>query len=126
MGESPPPVLTPGAVAIQYAMLVAVPVLIAAGQVLFKLASTALTPGFSLRALVLNPYLASALVLYAGATVMWIHVLTRVDLVRAYPFAALSFALVPLFGYAVLGERIGVAYVAGVALIGLGVVLCQQ
>ena len=68
----------------------------------------------------------AALCLYALASGLWIHVLTRVDLVRAYPFAALSFVLVPLFSYLCLGERIGAPYAAGVALTALGVVLCQH
>jgi drug/metabolite transporter (DMT)-like permease len=125
MGESPPPATTQGAMMLQYALLIAVPVLIAAGQVLFKLASAAVSGEFSIRALILNPYLATAIVLYGLATVMWMHVLSRIDLVRAYPFAALSFVLVPLLGHYLLGEQIGVPYVAGVALILLGVVLCQ-
>ena len=126
MVEGPAPVAASTSLAVQYAILITVPIFIAAGQVLFKLASAAVTGGFSIRALVVNPYLFAALCLYALATGLWIHVLTRVDLVRAYPFAALSFVLVPLFSYLFLGERIGAPYAAGVALTALGVVLCQQ
>jgi drug/metabolite transporter (DMT)-like permease len=123
MNDHPPPAAFN--VAAQYAMLLAVPVLIALGQVLFKLASATLAAGQPLRALATNPYLFAALVLYALGTLIWLVVLSRVDLVRAYPFAALSFVLVPLLGQWWLGEHLGPAYIAGVVLIAAGVVLCQ-
>lgn len=110
---------------VQYALLAAVAVIISAGQVLFKVASATVAQGLGWRAVVTSPALLAALALYGLGTALWIAVLARVDLARAYPFAALSFVLVPLLSHFVLGERLGPAYVAGVAFLAAGIVLCQ-
>lgn len=110
---------------VQYALLITVAVIISAGQVLFKVASAPFAQGLGWRAVIFSPALLSALVLYGLGTALWIAVLARVDLSRAYPFAALSFVLVPLLSHFLLGERIGPAYLAGVAFLAVGVVLCQ-
>ena len=111
--------------AYQYAGLIAVPILLSIGQILFKIASASVGEGASVRAMASNPYLLTALVLYAIGTVIWLFVLSRVDLVRAYPFAALSFVLVPMLSHWILAERFGTAYIVGVAFLVVGVVLCQ-
>jgi drug/metabolite transporter (DMT)-like permease len=95
---------------------------IAAGQLLFKRVGIEIerlgAGWFEPRVIALA---AAAFALYAAATLLWIHLLRYVELSRAYPFMALSFVLVPLFSMLVFGERLGGAYLAGVALIVAGV-----
>lgn len=110
---------------VQYALLITVALIISAGQVLFKMASTPFAQGLGWRAVISSPALVIALALYGLGTALWIAVLARVDLSRAYPFAALSFVLVPLLSHFIFGERFGPAYIAGVAFLAVGVVLCQ-
>jgi drug/metabolite transporter (DMT)-like permease len=62
-----------------------------------------------------------AVALYAGATLLWVRILTSVPLSRAYPFAALAFVLVPAAGYLFFHEPITLRYALGTALIVVGV-----
>jgi undecaprenyl phosphate-alpha-L-ara4N flippase subunit ArnE len=110
-----------------YGLLIVVPVILAIGQVLFKLASSSFSAFSygSFRLLAVNPYLLAALALYGGATVLWLYVLSRVKLGHAYPFIALTFVIVPILAHFILGETFGSRYVLGLMLVVLGVLLCQ-
>ncbi len=102
--------------------LIGTPLLIAMGQVLFKLASS--TAGdLSLRGLVMltaNPMLIAALVLYGFGTIVWIHVLKIVPLTVAYSFMGLTFCFVPLLAQFFFGEPLTLRYALGTALIFAG------
>ncbi|WP_455874376.1 transporter [Rhizobium yanglingense] len=99
--------------------LIGTPLLIASGQVLFKLASAA-TGELSVRnilALLLNPVLLAALLLYGLGTIIWIYVLKAVPLTIAYSFMGLTFCFVPLLAQVFLGEVLTVRYAIGAAFI---------
>jgi len=105
--------------------LIGTPILIAAGQVLFKLASRRagdLDVGGILQ-LAMNPYLLAALALYGFGTVVWVYVLKTVPLTIAYSFMALTFCAVPLMAQIVLHEPLTWRYAGGVALIMLGMIV---
>jgi drug/metabolite transporter (DMT)-like permease len=100
--------------------LVLFAVLLASGQVLFKLAArqAPVVRQFSdLGGLLVSHWLWLALVLYGLATILWVLLLQRVPLSRAYPFAALGFVLVPAAGVLIFAERVSTAYVIGTAMI---------
>jgi multidrug transporter EmrE-like cation transporter len=63
------------------------------------------------------------LALYGIATVLWLGVLSRVELSQAYPFVGLSFVLAAVLGYFVFADAVSATRVAGIALIVAGVVL---
>lgn len=107
----------------QYIALVLCVVGIAAGQILFKLASHALGPRTNVLALISSPYLIGGCALYAAATLTWIWLLSRVELSQAYPFMALSFVIVPLLSMVFLDEHVDYRYWFGIALIVAGIVL---
>jgi undecaprenyl phosphate-alpha-L-ara4N flippase subunit ArnE len=97
------------------------------GQVLFKYASpvAANARGFDLVVgLARSPAFVAAAALYAGLTVYWTWLLSRVPLSRAYPFIALCFLFVPLMARLFFGERTPPTFLVGLALIvaGLGVI----
>jgi len=95
---------------------------LSAGQILFKLASTAIVwspAGFA--ASVISTKLLFALVVYAIATLMWLFALKTVPLRVAYPFMALAFVIVPLLAHYLLGEHIGWNTFVGAVLIAAGV-----
>ena len=102
--------------------LLGTPLLIAMGQILFKITST--TAGdVSLRgllALAINPVLISALALYGFGTVVWIYVLRSVPLTIAYSFMGLTFCFVPLLAHVFFGEPLTLRYALGTALIFAG------
>jgi drug/metabolite transporter (DMT)-like permease len=104
--------------------LLCFPVAIAAGQILFKQAASQITPdarGSWLIEVARLPTMWVAVALYAGATLLWVRVLTTVPLSRAYPFVALAFVLVPAAGYLFFHEPITLRYSLGTALIVIGV-----
>ena len=85
----------------------------ALGQVLFKIgARNAQTlPEF------LNRWILLGLFAYGIGTVLWIFVLARMPITVAYPFTALTFALVYLAGIFLFGEAITARTLVGVALV---------
>ena len=105
--------------------LIFTPIMIAAGQVLFKLASRGVGDvGLaSLLSLATNGYLIAALIIYGAGTIIWIYLLRSVPLSFAYAFMALTFVLVPILSFLLLGESITVRQIAGAALIICGLIL---
>ncbi len=106
--------------------LLCFPVAMAAGQILFKRAALQITPGAGgswLVEVARLPMMWVAVALYAGATLLWVRILTSVPLSRAYPFAALAFVLVPGAGYLFFHEPITIRYALGTAFIVIGVAI---
>lgn len=96
---------------------------IAAGQILFKLSAAALNRSGSFFEPTTALILLSAFALYGVTTIGWVWVLQKVDLGRAYPILALTFVLVPIGSYLILGERFQPIYFLGVALIIAGILI---
>jgi drug/metabolite transporter (DMT)-like permease len=102
--------------------------MLAAGQVLFKrvgLSVRGLPLAEGLLALLSQPLLYAALTLYGASTLLWIWILSRVPLTRAYPWVALGAFIVPMLGWWLFGERPTPIFWFGVALIASGVLLTQ-
>ena len=112
----------------QIALLIAYASGMAAGQLLFKAAALRLGDGYplSMRPLLLlqNAPFIGAIVLYAALSVLWVWLLTFTPLSRAYPFVvAVAFALTPVLGALVFPEPVSARLLAGIAVIGCGLVL---
>ncbi|WP_210558423.1 EamA family transporter [Pseudomonas sp. MWU347] len=96
---------------------------IATGQILFKLSATTMHQAgniFDKRSLII---LFFALALYGITTLAWVWVLQKIELGRAYPLMALAFVLVPIGSHFFFGERFNIYYIAGVAIIIIGILL---
>ena len=98
------------------------------GQVLFKISADRAKgdPSNSfLLSLLSNGYFFLALVIYGGLTLVWVWILTRVPLSRAYPFVVLAFVFTPVLAALVFGEALNLWYFTGLSLIlfGLGVLV---
>ncbi|MBL8576852.1 MAG: transporter [Mesorhizobium sp.] len=105
--------------------LVLTPLLISAGQILFKLTSAragALSASGLLSTL-MDPYLIVALAIYGLGTIVWVYVLKAVPLTVAYPFMALTFCVVPLLAWMLLGETLSLRYMLGTGLIVAGLLV---
>jgi undecaprenyl phosphate-alpha-L-ara4N flippase subunit ArnE len=106
------------------ALLIGYPLLLAAGQILFKRTAArivGLPMPEQLLALLVQPSFYTACVLYAAATVLWVSLLTHIPLSDAYPFVALSFVIVPVASWWFFGEPLGLGYWTGIGLIVAGV-----
>lgn len=110
---------------LDYALLVIVPVMIAFGQFLFKMAGRNVSGnlGKDLWSIAFDPYFISAGTLYAFASFLWVIALNRIDLSKAYPAMASGFIIVPILGYFLLNETLSLNYFLGVGLIFAGIVV---
>ncbi|BAF87648.1 EamA family transporter [Azorhizobium caulinodans] len=69
------------------------------------------------------PYVWAAIACYLATYVLWIAILQGSDLARAFPLTALSYVTVPLGGWFLFGEGLGLKPALGIALICAGVTL---
>lgn len=94
--------------------------LLAMGQIFFKLTAQSAPPLNSIPSLFslsMNIWFWAAILFYAVSTLIWISVLQQVALSVAYPFAALGFIFVPLASYLIFKEPLNWQYGVGVVLI---------
>jgi len=68
-----------------------------------------------------SPLVIMGLILYIISAVIWVMVLSKVDLSFAYPMLSLGYILILLFSALFLGEAIGGLRILGVALICIGI-----
>jgi drug/metabolite transporter (DMT)-like permease len=112
---------------LNWLVAVATMMFLAFGQVLLKLLSTefsrtSLTPyGLWDNVIPISKLIAGLMVTYLVVLVLWLFVLSRMELSRAFPFAALTFIFVPLLSFAIFGEQISVGVIFGASLIVLGI-----
>ena len=102
-------------------------VLLALGQLMMKLAAGQVKERIAVSFIdgVLSPWLLSALMVYFGASLLWVWVLTQMPLNRAYPFVLAGAALVPALASVFLGEAITWSYILGLGLVLCGVAIIQ-
>ena len=79
--------------------------------------------GYGFAAVAHEPALYAALTLYAGAALLWIWLLSRIPLSRAYPWVSVALAIVSLSSWYLFDERLGPMLWLGIALIAAGVVV---
>jgi len=106
--------------------LLAVALLLALGQLLFKLAAERLVLDRGIGALSVSflsiPMLVAMLV-YGATTVLWVYLLHGLPLSRAYPFIALAFAFVPAMSWFAFRDPLDLRYLAGLAIMLVGLYL---
>jgi drug/metabolite transporter (DMT)-like permease len=113
--------------ALVWVELLSFPFAMAIGQILFKRAARQIDPdGQWWLELARLPAMWAAVALYAGATLLWVRILTTVPLSRAYPFAALAFVIVPAAGYLLFDEPVNTKYMFGTLLIIVGVIVAAR
>lgn len=99
---------------------------LSAGQILFKAAAIASNESAGLIALKPLVYLAAAMAIYAGASILWVWLLRSEELGRIYPLMALAFVIVPFASKLIYGEQFQSTYIAGVILIIAGLLLTTR
>jgi drug/metabolite transporter (DMT)-like permease len=70
-----------------------------------------------------QPFIVVGILLFVLSMVVWLAVLSKMELSRAYPMVSISYVLVALMAKFILGEQLGLTRVAGIAVILVGVVL---
>jgi multidrug transporter EmrE-like cation transporter len=104
------------------------PVIGTAGQLLLKKVMTGVGAigsgqfdGRTLNIILTNPLFYLAVLLYGMGFIIWLVVLSRLQLSYAYPILALSFFLVPLFSRFMFDEPISLLRWVGIGIICCGV-----
>jgi drug/metabolite transporter (DMT)-like permease len=105
-----------------FSCLLASAVLAAAGQLMFKVGATGRESAISY----VNSWILAGLFSYLAGTMLWIYSLSKAYLTVVYPFTALTFALVYLFGILVLDEPTTLRAIAGVGLVLAGLFLISM
>ncbi len=102
-------------------------------QIAFKFGVTsarAAGPAASMPATLLSYLLApgviAGLALYGVGTLLWLNVLSRVEVSQAYPFVGLGFVLTAILGAALFGDTLTLPRIAGTALVMLGIFLIAR
>jgi len=73
-----------------------------------------------------NIYVLTGLSLYVLGMIVWLVVLTNVDVSKAYPFVGMGFIFTMMLAHFILGEQIGLVRVIGVVQIIIGVILISR
>jgi len=74
----------------------------------------------------LNPFVAMGLICYVVSVVVWLMVLSRVEVSYAYPLLSVGYIVVAFAGKTLLNESFGLDRWAGVLIIALGVYLITR
>jgi multidrug transporter EmrE-like cation transporter len=73
-----------------------------------------------------NPYVLVGLVFYVVSVVVWLLVLSRIDVSVAYPMLSLGYVVNALIAYYWLGEDLSMLRISGILIILLGVFLVAR
>jgi len=71
----------------------------------------------------LSPFIISGLALYALSAVLWVILLSKLDLSVAYPALSIGYVLILLVSMLFLGEQVSLMRFAGVLLIMVGIAI---
>lgn len=80
----------------------------------------------TLQRIVSQPFVPLGFVCYAVSALLWLDVLSRLEISKAYPLVSLSYVFTLLIGLLVFRDQIGWTRVVGVGLICAGVALVAQ
>jgi multidrug transporter EmrE-like cation transporter len=105
----------------------------AAGQICVKFGARALELDFSgghlwssLWLMVSNIPIMTGLLLYGTSFILWVKVLSKLDLSYAYPLVSLGYVMIVLFSYFFFHESITAFRLLGICLIIAGVLVVAQ
>jgi multidrug transporter EmrE-like cation transporter len=73
-----------------------------------------------------NLWLWVAMVCYAISILLWMAVLSKVEVSFAYPFLSIGYVVAALVGYQFFGESLSWTRIAGIAVICIGVYLISR
>lgn len=74
----------------------------------------------------MNWAIVAGLTCYVVSVVVWMLVLSRVEVSYAYPFLSVGYVLTTILGYMYFNEAVSLERVGGIALICLGVIIVSR
>lgn len=76
--------------------------------------------------MLLNAYLWSAMLCYAVSILLWMAVLSKVEVSFAYPFLSIGYVVAAVVGYYYFGESLSLIRIVGILVICIGVFLISR
>ena len=73
-----------------------------------------------------NLWLWGAMLSYAISILMWMSVLSKVEVSYAYPFLSVGYIVAAVAGYALFNENLSITRIAGIVVICIGVILISR
>lgn len=70
-----------------------------------------------------QPYIVIGIFLFVMSMVVWLAVLSKMELSRAYPMVSLSYAIVTILAALFLRERVGPVRIVGIVMVLVGVMV---
>ena len=80
----------------------------------------------NLGVMVTNIWLWGAMICYALSILLWIAVLSKVEVSFAYPFLSIGYVVAAVVGYYFFGESLSVIRIVGIVIICIGVYLISR
>ena len=74
----------------------------------------------------LNPWMIAGLGCYGVSILLWMAVLSKVEVSAAYPLTSIGFIIAAAAGYFFMGETVGLSRAVGIALVCCGVVVITR
>ncbi|MDO6498662.1 EamA family transporter [Photobacterium sanguinicancri] len=76
--------------------------------------------------LLTNKYIVTGLFMYGCGAIIWLFVLSKLDVSKAYPFVGLGFILTMVLGCFILDETVNMTRIVGTMFVLLGVILVSK
>lgn len=96
-------------------------------QGMIKIGEIGITELFShALTLICNIWLWASLFCYAISILLWIVVVSRVEISYAYPFLSIGYVVVAIAGYVLFGENLNMYRISGILVICFGVFLVSR
>ena len=73
-----------------------------------------------------EPYVILGFVLYAAASILWLRVLSELEMSQAYPLISLSYAFSLVIGHWLFDDTLSFARIAGVIFIIIGAIVVAR
>lgn len=80
----------------------------------------------NLGAMITNLWLWTAMICYAISILMWMAVLSKVEVSFAYPFLSIGYVVAAVVGYCFFNESLSLTRIAGIIVICIGVYLISR
>jgi len=76
--------------------------------------------------MITNVWLWGAMICYALSILLWMSVLSKVEVSYAYPFLSVGYVVSAIAGYALFNENLSPVRIAGIIVICIGVILISR
>ena len=73
-----------------------------------------------------SPLVVLGLAMYFGAALIWLVVLSKIEVSLAYPFVGMGFIITMLFGWMFFGDSMSAARIGGTVMIAIGVAVLAR